>query len=48
MKWNKFRLTTTEAGGYCPSGMHLMDLRIQVEIEDKVPLAQSDKKPDVR
>lgn len=43
MKWNKFRLiTTTEAEDIICSA--LMDLGIQgVEIEDKVPLTQSDK-----
>lgn len=43
MKWNKFRLkTTTEAEDIVTS--MLMDLGIQgVEIEDKVPLTQSDK-----
>ena len=43
MKWNKFRLkTTTEAEGIVSS--MLMDLGIQgVEIEDKIPLSQSDK-----
>ena len=43
MKWNKFRLTTTTEAEYIVSSM-LMDLGIQgVEIEDKVPLTQSDK-----
>lgn len=43
MKWNKFRLeTTTEAEDIICSA--LMDLGIQgVEIEDKIPLTQSDK-----
>ena len=43
MKWNKFRLiTTTEAEDIICSA--LMDLGIQgVQIEDKVPLTQSDK-----
>ncbi len=43
MKWNKFRLkTTTEAEDIIIS--MLMDLGIQgVEVEDKVPLTQSDK-----
>lgn len=43
MKWNKFRLTTTTGAEDIVSSM-LMDLGIQgVEIEDKVPLTQSDK-----
>lgn len=43
MKWNKFRLTTTTEAEDIVSSM-LMDLGIQgVEIEDKVPLTQSDK-----
>ena len=43
MKWNKFRLKTTTEAEDIVSSM-LMDLGIQgVEIEDKVPLAQSDK-----
>ena len=43
MKWNKFRLTTTTEAEDIVSRM-LMDLGIQgVEIEDKVPLTQSDK-----
>ena len=43
MKWNKFRLTTTTEAEDIVSSM-LMDLGIQgVEIEDKVPLPQSDK-----
>lgn len=43
MKWNKFRLKTTTEAEDIVSGM-LMDLGIQgVEIEDKVPLTQSDK-----
>ena len=43
MKWNKFRLkTTTEAEDIVCSA--LMDIGIQgVEIEDKIPLSQSDK-----
>ena len=43
MKWNKFRLiTTTEAEDIICSA--LMDLGIQgVQIEDKIPLTQSDK-----
>lgn len=43
MKWNKFRLkTTTEAEDIVSSS--LMELGIQgVEIEDKIPLTQSDK-----
>ncbi len=43
MKWNKFRLkTTTEAEDIVSS--ILMDLGIQgVQIEDKIPLTQSDK-----
>ena len=43
MKWNKFRLKTTTEAEYIVSSM-LMDLGIQgVEIEDKIPLTQSDK-----
>ena len=43
MKWNKFRLKTTTEAEDIVSSM-LMDLGIQgVEIEDKVPLTQSDK-----
>ena len=43
MKWNKFRLTTTTEAEDIVSSM-LMDLGIQGgEIEDKVPLTQSDK-----
>ena len=43
MKWNKFRLTTTTEAEDIVSSM-LMDLGIQgVEIEEKVPLTQSDK-----
>ena len=43
MKWNKFRLTTTTEAEDIVSSM-LMDLGIQgVEIENKVPLTQSDK-----
>ena len=43
MKWNKFRLKTTTKAEDIVSSM-LMDLGIQgVEIEDKVPLTQSDK-----
>ena len=43
MKWNKFRLKTTTEAEDSVSSM-LMDLGIQgVEIEDKVPLTQSDK-----
>ena len=43
MKWNKFRLITTTEAEDIVSSM-LMDLGIQgVEIEDKVPLTQSDK-----
>ena len=43
MKWNKFRLTTTTEAEDIVSSM-LMDLGIPgVEIEDKVPLTQSDK-----
>ena len=43
MKWNKFRLTTTTEAEDIVSSM-LMDLGIQgVEIEDKVPMTQSDK-----
>ncbi len=44
MKWNKFRLKTTTESEDLVSSM-LMDLGIQgIEIEDKVPLTQSDKK----
>lgn len=43
MKWNKFRLTTTTESEDIVSSM-LMDLGIQgIEIEDKVPLTQTDK-----
>lgn len=43
MKWNKFRLKTTTESEDIVSSM-LMDLGIQgIEIEDKVPLTQSDK-----
>lgn len=43
MKWNKFRLRTTTEAEDIVSSM-LMDLGIQgVEIEDKIPLTQSDK-----
>ena len=43
MKWNKFRLKTTTEAEDIVSCM-LMDLGIQgVEIEDKIPLTQSDK-----
>ena len=43
MKWNKFRLKTTTEAEDIVSSM-LMDLSIQgVEIEDKIPLTQSDK-----
>ena len=43
MKWNKYRLKTTTKAEDIVSSM-LMDLGIQgVEIEDKVPLTQSDK-----
>lgn len=43
MKWNKFRLTTTTECEDIVSSM-LMDLGIQgIEIEDKIPLTQSDK-----
>lgn len=43
MKWNKFRLKTTTAAEDIVSSM-LMDLGIQgVEIEDRIPLTQSDK-----
>ena len=43
MKWNKFRLKTTTRAEDMVRSM-LMDLRIQgVEIEDKIPLSQSDK-----
>ena len=43
MKWNKFRLKTTTESEDLVSSM-LMDLGIQgVEIEDKIPLTQSDK-----
>lgn len=47
MKWNKFRLKTTTEAEDIVSSM-LMDLGIQgVEIEDKIPLTQSDKEADV-
>lgn len=43
MKWNKFRLKTTTESEDIVSSM-LMDLGIQgIEIEDKIPLSQSDK-----
>ena len=43
MKWNKFRLKTTTEAEDIVSSM-LMDLGIHgVEIEDKIPLSQSDK-----
>lgn len=43
MKWNKFRLKTTTEAEDIVSSM-LMDLGIQgVEIEDKIPLTQSDR-----
>ncbi len=43
MKWNKYRLKTTTKAEDIVSSM-LMDLGIQgVEIEDKIPLSQSDK-----
>ena len=43
MKWNKFRLKTTTEAEDIVSSM-LADLGIEgVEIEDKVPLTQSDK-----
>lgn len=43
MKWNKFRLKTTTEAEDIVSSM-LMDLGIQgLEIEDKIPLTQSDK-----
>ena len=43
MKWNKFRLKTTTEAEDIVSSM-LMELGIQgVEIEDKIPLTQSDK-----
>ena len=43
MKWNKFRIkTTTEAEDIVSSS--LMELGIQgVEMEDRLPLTQSDK-----
>ena len=48
MKWNKFRLKTTTQAEDIVSSM-LMDLGIQGgEIEDKIPLSQSDKGADVR
>lgn len=47
MKWNKFRLKTTTEAEDIVSSM-LMDLGIQgVEIEDKIPLTQSDQGADV-
>ena len=43
MKWNKFRLKTTTESEDIVSSM-LMDIGIQgIEIEDKIPLTQSDK-----
>ena len=43
MKWNKFRLKTTTESEDLVSSM-LMDLGMQgIEIEDKIPLTQSDK-----
>ena len=43
MKWNQFRLKTTTEAEDIVSSM-LMDLGIQgVQIEDKIPLTQSDK-----
>ena len=43
MKWNKFRLKTTTESEDIVSSM-LMDLGIQgIEIEDQIPLTQSDK-----
>ena len=43
MKWNKFRLKTTTESEDIVSSM-LMDLGIQgIEIDDKIPLTQSDK-----
>ncbi|MGC4019912.1 MAG: 50S ribosomal protein L11 methyltransferase [Muricomes sp.] len=43
MKWNKFRLKTTTEAEDIVSSM-LMDLGVEgVEIEDKIPLTQSDK-----
>lgn len=43
MKWNKFKLKTTTESEDIVSSM-LMDLGIQgIEIEDKIPLTQSDK-----
>lgn len=43
MKWNKFRLKTTTESEDIVSSM-LMDLGIQgIEIEDKIPLTQSDR-----
>ena len=43
MKWNKFKLKTTTESEDLVSSM-LMDLGIQgIEIEDKIPLTQSDK-----
>lgn len=43
MKWNRFRLTTTTEAEEIVSSM-LMDLGIEgVEIEDKIPLTESDK-----
>ena len=43
MKWNQFRLKTTTEAEDIVSSM-LMDLGIEgVQIEDKIPLTQSDK-----
>ena len=45
MKWNKFRLKTTTEAEDIVSSM-LADLGIEgVEIEDKIPLTESDKEP---
>ena len=43
MKWNQFRLTTTTEATDIVSSM-LADLGVEgVQIEDKVPLTESDK-----
>ncbi len=44
MKWNKFRLKTTTEAEDIVSSM-LMDLGVQgIEIEDKIPMTQAEKK----
>ena len=47
MKWNKFRLKTTTEAEDIVSSM-LMDLGVQgIEIEDKIPMTQAEKRADV-